>query len=62
MQKLCYDLFLPPDLDLTSLCCRLLQVRRLNMYNTRAKRNKQGKIIHEVRMPIWVLQWWIGQP
>jgi hypothetical protein len=27
----------------------LLQVRRLNMYNTRAVRDKKGKILHEVR-------------
>lgn len=27
----------------------MLQVRRLNMYNTRAVRDKKGRIIHEVR-------------
>lgn len=38
--------FAEVDVFLILLFC--LQVRRLNMYKTRAKRDKKGKVIHEV--------------
>ena len=33
-----------------------MQVRRLNMYKTRAKRDKKGKVIHEVSLVLPLLR------